>query len=44
MAQRIHATPRDSTIDEKFYLPGGVTPSKAGRFERIWTTLFGHRV
>jgi len=43
MAHRIHVDDRNGLTEDKFYLPGGVAPSDAGRLERIWVTLFGHR-
>lgn len=42
MAQRNPAADQDRATESKFYLPAGVNPSEAGRFERIWAMLFDH--
>lgn len=42
MTTKNHAVDRASATESKFYLPAGVTPSEASRFERIWATLFNH--
>ena len=42
MPQRNHADDQDRAAESKFYLPAG--PFDAGRFKRIWATLFGHDV
>jgi len=45
MSQRNHADDRDSATESKFYLPAGVTPSsEASWFDRLWATVFNHRV
>jgi len=44
MTHRIHADDRDGAA-AKFYAPVGITPSfDTNRVERLWATLFDHRV
>ncbi|AGB39120.1 hypothetical protein Natoc_3388 [Natronococcus occultus SP4] len=45
MARRDHPGDRGSASEPKFYLPGGDTPPfYAGRFERLWASLFNYDV
>jgi hypothetical protein len=45
MARRIHADDRDGVTDSTFSIPAvGRSSFEASRFERLWTTLFTHRV
>ncbi len=45
MAEQPHIDDQDGATDAEFYLPAGIHPSSAGtRFERLWDTLFDHRV
>jgi len=45
MAPQHHADDRRSATESKFYLPAAVTSTiVSGRFERLWSSLFDHRV
>ena len=45
MTQRTHTDTQDSATEPEFYIPAGAGPSfVVDRVERVWATLFNHRV